>query len=196
MTALAIPPGFRPIDPYEDAPTDVSFEVVNGVRVEKNMSFYEQFIANYLHELLGPFCRANGLGWAVSDSTFRMPGSRNDRRPDVAFVSFARWPRERGIPRARAIAVAPDLAVEVVSPTDVMFDVLDKLHEYFRCGVRQVWLLFSNVEQVYVYTSPTAVRILSRVDTLTADDLLPGFAVPVADLFPPAEEEPAPAPAG
>jgi Uma2 family endonuclease len=190
MTALAVPPGYRPIDPYEDAPPDVSFEVVNGVRVEKTMSFYEQFIGNYLHEVLAPFCRANGLGWAVSDSTFRMPGSRNDRRPDVAFVSFARWPRERGIPRARAIAVAPDLAVEVVSPTDVMFDVIEKLHEYFRCGVRQVWLVLSHVEQVYVYTSPAAVRILSRGDTVTDGDLLPGFAVPVGDLFPPAEEEP------
>jgi Uma2 family endonuclease len=193
MTALAsAPPGFRPIDPYEDAPPDMLFEVVNGVRVEKQMGVYEQFIGSRLHELLAPFCRQNGLGHAVIETDFRMPGTMNGRKPDVAFVSLVRWPGP--IPRVRAWAVAPDLAVEVVSPTDMMFDVIDKLHEYFRCGVRQAWLVFSNVEQVYAYTSPTAVRILGREDTLTADDVLPGFAVPVADLFPPAEPLP-PAPA-
>jgi Uma2 family endonuclease len=191
MTALAAPPGFRPIDPYEDAPPDALFEVVNGVRVEKAMSFYEQYIGGLLRDLLSPFCREQDLGRVVTEAHFRMPGSRNDRRPDAAFVSFDRWPRHRGVPRTHAMAVAPDLVVEVISPTDVMFAVLDKLHEYFRGGVRQVWLVFSNVEQVYVYTSPTAVRILSRADTLTTEDVLPGFAVPVADLFPPAEEDPA-----
>ena len=73
----------------------------------------------------------------------------------------------------------------IVLATDVMFDVIDKLHEYFRHGVRQVWLIFSNVGQVYVYTSPAAVRILDRTDTLTGGDLLPGFTSLVADLFPP-----------
>lgn len=189
MTAVAIPPGFRPIDPYDDAPPDVLFEVVNGVRVEKQMSVYEQYIAGRLHELLAPFCRQNGLGHAVIETDFRMPGNANTRKPDVAFVALARWPGP--IPRVRAWAVAPDLAVEVVSPTDVMFDVIDKLHEYFRCGVRQVWLVFSNVEQVYIYTGPIAARILSRADTLAADEIVPGFAVPVGDLFPPAEPAPA-----
>jgi len=195
MSAIAsAPPGFRPIDPYEDAPPDTLFEVVNGVRVEKTMSVYEQIIATRLIGLMEPFCRLNALGQAVVETDFRMPGSANTRKPDAAFVSRARW--SGPIPRIRAWAVAPDLAVEVVSPTDVMFDVLDKLHEYFRCGVSQVWLVFSNVEQVYVYTSPTAVRILNRTDTLTAEGVLPGFAVSVADLFPPAEAEPAPTPAG
>ncbi len=189
MTAIAsAPPGFRPIDPYDDAPPDMLFEVVNGVRVEKQMSVYEQIIATRLIGLLEPFCRLNSLGQAVVETDFRIPGSANTRKPDAAFVSLARWPG--AIPRIRAWAVAPDLAVEVVSPTDVMFDVIDKLHEYFRGGVRQVWLVFSNVEQVYVYTSPAAVRILNRADTLTADDVLPGFGVPVADLFPPAEPLP------
>ena len=194
MSAVATPPGFRPIDPYEDAPPDMLFEVVNGVRVEKQMSFYEQYIGGLVRDLLSPFCREHDLGRVVTEATFRMPVSRNDRRPDVAFVSFERWPRDRGVPRTRAMAVALDLAVEVVSPTDVMFDVIGKLHEYFGCGVRQVWLVFSNVEQVYVYTSPAAVRVLSRGDTLTADDLLPGFSLPVGELFPPAEDPP-PAPA-
>lgn len=194
MTALAsAPPGVRPVDPYADDSSDVLFEVVNGVRVEKPMGVYEQYIALRLGRFLAASWDAAGLGRALVETDFRMPGTTNMRKPDAAFVSVQRWPGP--IPRARAWPVAPDLAVEVVSPTDAMFDVIDKLHEYFRCGVAQVWLVFSNVEQVYVYTSPAAVRILSRADTLTADDLLPGLCVPVADLFPPAEPL-APTPAG
>ncbi len=183
MTAIAIPPGFRPIDPYEDAPRDVSFEVVNGVRVEKHMSVYEQAIASRLDRRLGTYCEVNDLGNVVLEAHFALPGSRNTRKPDVAFVAFTRWADE--VPRERAWAVAPDLAVEVVSPTDVMFDVIEKLHEYFRSGVRQVWLVFSSVGQVYVYTSPTAVQILDRTDTLSGGDVVSGFTTLVADLFPP-----------
>ena len=190
MTALATPPpGFRLIDPYEDDSSDVLFEVVNGVRVEKPMGVYEQYIATRLGRFLGTTWEAAGHGHALVETDFRMPGTTNMRKPDAAFVSLARWPGP--IPRARAWPVAPDLAVEVVSPTDALFDVLDKLHEYFRCGVRQVWLVFSNVEQVYVYSAPNAVRILSNTDTLSADDVFAGLAVPVADLFPPAEPLPA-----
>ena len=81
MTAIAIPPGYRPIDPYEDAPPDVLFEVVNGERVEKDMSFYEQYLGGRIHELLAPFCRQNNLGRSVTESTFRMPGNSPSSEP-------------------------------------------------------------------------------------------------------------------
>ncbi len=189
MTPLAsAPPGFRAIDPYEDAPPDVLFEVVNGVRVEKPMGVYEQYLGSRLQDFLAPFCRQHDLGRVVNETTFRMPGSGNDRIPDAALVSTERWPGP--VPRVRAWPVAPDLAIEVISPSDALFDVFDKLQEYFRCGVRQVWLVVSNVEQVYVYDSPSAVRVLNRADALNSS-LLPGFALPLADLFEPAEALPA-----
>jgi Uma2 family endonuclease len=187
----AVPAGYRPIDPYDDAPPDASFEVVNGVRVEKDMSVFEQFIASLIHRRLATFCEGGGLGHAVMETMFRVPGSGNDRKPDVAFVSFTRWPQARPIPRTNAWAVCPDLAGEVVSPTDKAFDVIAKVQEYFRGGVRRVWLVYSNVEQVHVYESPAAVRVLVRADTLADDDLFPGFRLPLADLFPPAEDAPA-----
>jgi Uma2 family endonuclease len=68
-----------------------------------------------------------------------------------------------------------------------MFDVFDKVREYFAAGVQQVWHVLSNVEQVHVYTSPTAVRILTRADELTGDPVVPGFRLPPADLFPPVQ---------
>jgi Uma2 family endonuclease len=163
------------------------------------MSVFESLIAGLLHGRLEPFCRQNGLGLALIETMFTIPISKNDRKPDVAFVSFQTWPANRAVPKVRAWSIAPDLAVEVVSPTDQMFDVLAKLMEYFAGGVKQVWLVFSNIEQVYCYTSPTAVRILTRSDELTAEPLIPGFRLPLAELFPrhdeadesaPAEERP------
>jgi Uma2 family endonuclease len=191
-------PAPRP-DPYENGQPDALFEVVNGVRVEKPMSVFESKIAGLLFVRLETHCEANRLGQALIETLFTIPVSKNDRKPDVAFVSFQTWPANRAIPRVRAWPIAPDLAVEVVSPTDQMFDVLAKLVEYFAGGVKQVWLVFSNVEQVYCYTSPTAVRILTRSDELTAEPLIPGFRLPLAELFPrhdeavesaPAEERP------
>lgn len=175
-----------PPDPYADG--DGRFEVVRGVRVDKPpMGLIENLIASVLQTRLGTFCQANNLGWAVNETMFAIPSSGNDRKPDLAFVSFARWPQTRPIPRVAAWPVVPDLAVEVISPTDKAFDVIEKVREYFAAGVQQVWHVYSNVEQVFVFTSPTQVRILSGADELTADPVVPGFRMPVADLFPPVQ---------
>jgi Uma2 family endonuclease len=83
-----------------------------------------------------------------------------------------------------AWAVAPDLVVEVISPNDKAFDVIEKLREYFAGGVRQVWQVYSNTEQVMIFDSPRSARILSRGDELIGDPVVPGFRVKLADLFP------------
>jgi Uma2 family endonuclease len=158
--------------------------VVKGVRVEKPMGLVENLIANILLGRLGPFCRDNRLGLAVMEVLFEIPGSGNDRKPDVAFVSFGRWAADRPVPRVNAWPVAPDLAVEVISPTDKAFDVIEKVQEYFAGGVRQVWHIYSHIEQVFVFTSPAQVRILTRADELTGDPVILGFKMPMAELFP------------
>ena len=188
-TAPRTPPAppARP-DPYADG--DGSFEVVKGMRVEKPMGLIENLIASILHGRLEPFCRTNNLGWGVIETMFAIPGSGNDRKPDVAFVSFARWPQNRPIPRVNAWPVVPELAVEVISPTDKAFDIQEKLNEYFAAGVQQVWHIYSNVERIYIFTAPTAVRVITRADELTGDPAVPGFRMPVADLFPTAAPTP------
>jgi len=165
--------------------SDELYEIVNGARVVKSLTAYESFIASELAGFVHAYVRANHLGRATIEGLFDLSNVNNIRRPDVAFVSFDRWPRTRGIPRTNAWAVVPDLAVEVVSPNDGVRDVLDKVAEYFHAGVRLVWLVIPGQDLVYCYTSPTAVRILSRGDDLTGEPVLPGFRLPLADLFPP-----------
>jgi len=64
---------------------------------------------------------------------------------------------------------------------------MEKVGEYFAGGVRQVWHIYSHIEQVLVFSSPTTIRVLTRADELTADPVVPGFRMALADLFPLAE---------
>jgi Uma2 family endonuclease len=105
------------------------------------------------------------------------------RRPDVAFVLYDRWPPQQRVPRTEAWNVVPNLAVEIVSPTDRADDLMNKVTEYFCAGVERVWVIFPAQEHVYVYESPTTVRILTRADALQGEPLLPDFRLPLAAFF-------------
>ena len=191
MTTLVQPTSnslaaLRPIVPERNgiSADDSLYEIVHGVRVElPPMSFLAIWIANRLNGFLWPFVDKNKLGMAIVEAIFILD-VENDlrRRPDVAFVSAQTWPLDRPIPKVGDLPVAPDLAVEVNSPTDVMDKVIDKIIEYFHHGVREVWLILPMQGQVYVYTSPTQVRILTAEDELT-DTIVPGFRLNLAELF-------------
>jgi Uma2 family endonuclease len=174
---------------YDDLYADDErlFEIVKGKRVEKQMSLIENLIAAVLFGRLAPFCRENKLGLAVIETMISIPGSGNDRKPDVAFVSYNTWAADRPIPRVNAWPVAPDLIVEVISPNDKAFNVMEKLQEYFAGGVRQVWQIYSNIEQVFIFDSPRTAHILGRSDELSGDPVVPGFRMKCVDLFPLAE---------
>lgn len=175
------------IQARQDLSDDVLYEVIDGVYVERPMGLVENVIANTLLTLLWPHCREQKFGHVVMETLFDIPNSDNERKPDVAFVSFARWAADKPLPRVNAWPVAPDLAVEVISPTDKAFDVLEKVHEYFAGGVRQVWHVFSHTEQVFVFDSPSRVRVFNRDDEITAEPVVPGFRATVSNLFPLAE---------
>jgi Uma2 family endonuclease len=161
------------------------YEIVDGQRVDvPPMSVYTTWLASRLHGLLWPYVEEHGLGTCVMEMLFILDAERNlRRRPDVAFVSAERWPLDREIPTTGDWAIVPDLAVEVISPNDIFQDVLTKLHEYFQYGVQLVWAVVPEAQQVYVYDSPTQVRILTGRDTLTGGKLLPDFHLPLARLF-------------
>ena len=100
-------------------------------------------------------------------------------KPDVAFVSTDRLTgdNDKGLP------ISPDLAIEVVSPTDIQSRVVGKALAYLDAGTRCVWVLEPVSKTVTVYKSETNIKTLTREDTLTGDDVVPGFSCPVAQLF-------------
>jgi Uma2 family endonuclease len=169
---------------------DMLYEVVDGLVVDLDpMGAHEIWLATELVVHLGNFARQHQLGRAVQEMLFDFTAMvQRKRRPDVAFVSYERWPRQRRVPHAEAWEVVPNLAVEVISPSDRGDDILDKVAEYFRIGVECVWGIFTSQEQVYIYESPTQVRILTRADELYGEPVLPHFRLPLAALFEAVEE--------
>lgn len=178
----------RRYDPSAPEP-EFTFEVVDGFIVRKPVGAKEFDIATRLHDALSPVVRAAGLGRVYPGLGYALPAGHR-RKPDVSILSFARWPDGRPFPPGDFVPVVPELAVEVISPRERTFNTLGKVHEYFRAGVSAVWLILPNVEHVYCYDSPAAVRVLTRTDELTGDPIIPGFRLPVADLFPPAAPTP------
>ncbi len=150
------------------------------------MSVYAGLVANAFGWNLAAHAGPQNLGRAVSEILFRLPlDPPRNRRPDVAFVSFARWPKDRPVSyRDNAWEVAPDLVVEVASPTDFAEELLEKTAEYFRAGVRLVWLAYPLIRLVYVYESLTQVRGLTVADELDGGSVPPGFRTPLCALFP------------
>ena len=80
--------------------------------------------------------------------------------------------------------MVPDAAIEVISPSNLVEDLLVKLDEYFRAGVRLAWVVFPQQALVYVYESFTQVRVLTRADVLEGGPVLPGFRLALNELFP------------
>ncbi len=161
------------------------YEVVDGEVVENPpMGAMESILASLLQDLMGTIARSNGLGRVVTETLFCIDRARNlKRRPDLAFVSTARWPLRQPAPRTEAWDVVPDLAVEVVSKSNTADQIAMKIDEYFQAGVSAVWVIYPGTTKIYVYDSPTRVSVLQRGDVLDGGTLLPDFRVALSALF-------------
>jgi Uma2 family endonuclease len=111
----------------------------------------------------------------------RFPGKLL-RMPDVAFASWDRFPGGE-IPDEAAPEITPDLAVEVLSPGNTPGEMARKLREYFKAGVRLVWFVDPKDKTVTAYTSPTRSSVIPTSGVLDGGKVLPGFKLPVAQIF-------------
>lgn len=170
---------------------DALYEIVDDRRVEKPaMAAYAGKIASVLMMRVGPFAEAHDLGQAVVEVLFRIRSQpKLQRRPDLAYVSFDRWPRGKRTPNTDPWDVVPDLVVEVVSPSNLAEEIPTRVREYFEAGVRRAWVIYPHESLVYEYDSPRSIRVLGREDALEGGEVVPGFRLPLADLF--EEDEPA-----
>ncbi|VTU00205.1 Uncharacterized protein OS=Candidatus Entotheonella sp. TSY1 GN=ETSY1_22630 PE=4 SV=1: Uma2 [Gemmataceae bacterium] len=170
----------------DDVESSENYEIVNGVKVElPPMSVDSQIIASRLARHLSNYGVATNFGEACTEVLFKLPlAVERNRRPDAAFVTYAKWPKDSPIPSTNAWGVLPDLCVEVVSPNDLGDETETKVNEYFDSGVRLVWVVYPRHERFYVYDSPAQVRRFTRADTLDGGAVLPGFQLPLAELFP------------
>lgn len=140
-------------------------------------------IAMRLGAALSRFVEENGLGEVFGAETgFKLASDPDTvRAPDAAFV------REERIPPGNFAEgfwpLAPDLAVEVVSPGDTLYEVDEKVEDYLAAGVRAVWIVNPKRHAVTVYRLQSEPQTLTEEETLDGQDVVPGFQYNIARLF-------------
>jgi Uma2 family endonuclease len=157
-------------------------ELVDGVLVEKGMGYEESNLGILLAGFLNAFVIPRNLGIVSgADGMMRLfPGLV--REPDVAFASWDRIPGRRR-PKTPIAGFVPDLAVEVLSRSNTKAEMARKRREYFAAGVRLVWEVNPRTRKVAVFDTPDHSMLLNASQTLDGGDVLPGFALPLVELF-------------
>ncbi len=157
-------------------------ELVDGVLVEKDMGFYESRLGLLIGHYLESFLERQDLGITAGEAGMSRLPSGLVRIPDVSFISWDRLPN-RELPAEPIPDLVPDLAVEVLSESNTEAEIKRKLREYFKAGVRLVWIVDPETHTVRVYTSPRRSTLVDENGTLDGGSVLPGFRLPLRKLF-------------
>jgi Uma2 family endonuclease len=158
------------------------YELVDEVLVEKAMGLRESFLAIALAAILRNFVRPRNLGLITGEAGMMRLMAGLVRIPDVAFISWRRLPNRR-VPTEPIPDLAPDLAVEVLSAGNTPGEMARKRQEYFAAGVQVVWQVDPNTRTVEVFTAPDQSTVLHEAQTLEGGAVLPGFTLPLQELF-------------
>lgn len=166
-------------------------EIVDGELVKTDMSaagFLQVIVVDNLFRILDGSVRANKLGRVQTDGlTFILhvneKGVRNTRIADFSFIRRGRIPKN--FDWSKPFPGAPDLAVEVISPTEPAEETLSKISDYLRFGTEEVWVIYPSQRQIYVHRGDQldTVRVYKEDDILEAATLFPGLKIKISDLF-------------
>ncbi|NLS95061.1 MAG: Uma2 family endonuclease [Planctomycetaceae bacterium] len=170
-----------------NAPSDLGrCELVRGelVMMSPAKGRHGVVVVNIVHALHS-FLKASRLGQVFDSSTGFLLSRDPDtvRSPDISFLNAERL---KGQDLDAFLEGAPDLAVEVLSPSNTAAEMRDKMNEYFNAGCRVVWIVDPQHRSVVVHRPNAGPAILAEGDTLTEEELLPGFSLVVKEIFPPA----------
>ena len=137
-------------------------------------------LAQNINSDLTPFLHKNRLGRVYTEKSYELDGPQLTQRPDV---SFLRADRVKNTPADSYVQGSPDLAVEIISPSNHPDYVDEKLKEYFAYGAHAVWVLYPKSRRVYQYRSPRDVQILGEGETLSEPDLFRSWEMAVSRIF-------------
>jgi Uma2 family endonuclease len=162
-----------------------SYELVDGRLVEKNVRTLSCLVESLIHGKVFVHCQQYRLGpvWTGTMGFRCFPDHPNKvRKPDLSFVRAARFTPE--LLNTGYLPIAPDLAVEVLSPGDLAYEVNEKIEEYLGAGIALIWVVDPENRVVDVYRHNGEHQRLHESDELLGEDVLPEFRCRVADLFP------------
>jgi Uma2 family endonuclease len=174
-------------------PGTKGFELIDGLLVEMPpVSTEASWIAGQVLLAVGSYVKSHRLGWVFdAESEYNcFPNRPNHiRKCDVSFIRYGRFKDER-LPEGRT-RIAPDLAVEVISPSNTPEEIETKIDEYLGAGIRLIWVVYPKPRTVYAYRPDGRVIRLNDSQELSGEDVVPGFTCRIADLFPPPVPSPA-----
>lgn len=160
------------------------YELVDGQLMESGMGVHESRVAWLINTLIGAYALPRNLGSGFfSDLGYRCFPFAPDmvRRPDGSFIVQGRL--SAALFTEGFCSIAPDLAIEVISPGDAYRDVETKVDEYLRAGVKLVWVINPDRQLVRVHRADGTIDEVKAGGELSGEDVLPGFTTPVAGLF-------------
>lgn len=171
------------VDELAQLPDYERFELVKGEMVQMAPPGGEHGeLALDLGSILRAYVRANDLGKAFVETGYILRRDPDTvRGPDISFLRKDRLPPE-GTPRS-FIDGPPDLAIEIVSPHDTVEEVDLKVEDYLQSGTRLVWVVQPKSRRVMVYRPDGSGRMLQAYETLTGEDVIPGFELPLTELW-------------
>ena len=160
------------------------YEIVNGELIDMgNSGAKHGYVCSVLMILLGGYVHIQKLGAMFDSSTAFKLKSGNKRSPDVSFMAKERLQGLDELPDG-FLEGAPDLAVEILSPSNTVEEIHNKLVEYFDNGSRLVWVINPKEKYVLVYrSSEEPDRLLKSIDSLDGEEMVPGFSLAIAELF-------------
>ena len=161
------------------------YELVDGQLVEKNMSYKSSYISGEVYGILRDFVKPRKSGWLAPEGvTYQCfpDDPKRVRNADTSFIVLNRMTKEQFNSEGHC-TVTPDLAVEAVSPNDLSYDVERKAEEWLGAGARFVWIIHPETRTVRVLRRDGSDARLLDSDSLTCEELLPGFSCRVADFF-------------
>jgi len=183
--SVAVAPTLYTVEEFLAMDEHELYELVEG-RLEKlNVSNLSSAVAVKTMSRLDVHVSAMKLGTIFSsESYFRLfpKKARNARKPDTSFISNERLPADWM--EETTFAIAPDMAVEVLSPNDFAYKVAAKTREYLDAGVRLVWEINPHERLIMIHRADGTVTKLKEGDTLSGEDVVVGFTCPVKDIFP------------
>ena len=160
------------------------FELLDGHLIMSPVHANHGMMCMRLGALLFNFVRRHKLGQVYDSSTGFRLSNKLVLSPDVSFVTQATLNRIL-VAADKFLHGAPDLVIEVLSPSDRMVQINRKMDHYFEHGTRLAWLVNWRKEHVHVYTEDTVEALTRPGDTLTGGDLLPGFRSRLGNIFQP-----------
>ena len=188
MSVLLDRPTIQSADDLLTLPDAGRYELLHGRLVEKDMGAEANWVAARILFLLCLFLDSHPRGYVVgSDASYACfaDDPLHAPRPDVSFIRFGRLAEEK-LPKGH-FKIAPDLVVEVVSPNDGAEEVSEKVADFQSVGVPLIWVVHPGTRRVLIHRlagDPLGrASELTEADTITGENILPGFSSPVSEFF-------------